>query len=317
MVLVAPRRRLPSVVSAAAVLLLATAVWWQATPAHAEDVEVAVRMTDDGPRYVPAEVTIQLGDTVTWVWETNGHSVTHQPEEGQQRVFDSHPDDPENPLQNCPPRCGEEGETTFAFSDFPEPGTYVYGSKMDPNPEPERPMRGVVKVEPAPEPSSPPSEPEASQSESTQEPSPDPASSSEPEPAPEPDPEPEPEPEPEPAPEPAPPPPAEPAPQQQQAAPQSVERDTATDTEVPTAGSPRVAAQDSSPSPVPSPTFEDFPQASDPTDDTDVSGEVALGGTDDGGGTARTVWALIGGASVLGTLGAFGRTVLFADTWNA
>lgn len=51
-----------------------------ATHAQAEDRTVEVRF--DG--YTPAELTVQVGDTVTWVWETSGHSVTHRPEDGQQ-----------------------------------------------------------------------------------------------------------------------------------------------------------------------------------------------------------------------------------------
>ncbi len=239
MAMVASRRRLPLAVTAGAVLLVATAAWWHATPAHADDVTVIVESTDDGGRYAPDEVTIELGDTITWVWETNGHSVTHEPEDGQDPAFDSHPNSGEDPGL-CPPFCGAEGET-YAVSDFPAPGRYAYTSKMDPR------MRGVVVVT--------------------------------------------------------------------EAAPQSIERTSTSD--APTAGAPSMARDDASPSPVPDPSFEDFPSASEPTGDAEVGGEVALGGPDDGSSTARTVWAVVGGVSVLGTLGAFGRTVLFADVWNA
>lgn len=189
-------RRLPSVAAGPVLLASTAACWWLATPAHADDATVIVESAEDGGRYAPNEITIELGDTVTWVWETNGHSVTHEPEDGQEPVFDSHPNDGQDPIL-CPPFCGMEGET-YAVSDFPEPGRYA-----------------------------------------------------------------------------------------------------------PSAGAPAVARDDTSLSPVPSPTFEDFPSASEPNDDAD--GE---------GGTARTVWAVVGGASVLGTLGAFGRTVLFSDAWD-
>lgn len=321
MAMVALHRRLPTAVSAGAVLLMATAVWWQAAPpAHADGATVAVQMTEDGPRYAPAEVTIALGETVTWVWETDGHSVTHDPGEGQQRVFDSHPSDPEAPI-GCPPFCGEQGDT-FAFSEFPEPGEYAYVSKMDPDPE--RTMRGVVVVTEPPAQEASSTSPTPATPSPTQDPDPSPTATSEPERSPEdpstsepaPEPEPEAEPAPEPEPEPAPPPPQpDPQPEQRVAAPQSVDRESASET--PTAGAPTVASGDASPSPVPEPTFEDFPDATDPTDDGDVPGEVALGGSDDQRGTGRTVWALLGGASVLGTLGVFGRTVLFSDAWNA
>lgn len=298
MSMVRPRRRLPLLV-AGVLLLLATGAWWVAVPAaHAADQTVAVQSSEEGGRYAPGEVTIALGDTVTWVWETDGHSVTHQPAEGEEPLFDSHPNDPDEPLGGCPPFCGEQGDT-FAFSDFPEPGRYEYFSKANPG------MRGVVVVtERVEEETSSPS-PTPARPAPTSEPEPSPTATSEPEPSPQPPP-PDPEPEPEPEP-----PPPDPAPRTAQPAP--VERESSPSPS-PTAGEPTVAGEATSPSPIPEPTFEEFPDAQAPTPDGEVEGEVAIGGTD--GGPSRTVWALVGGASVLGTLGAFGRTLLLSDAWN-
>lgn len=297
-------RRLPPLVCAGVLLLLSGGAFWQVPFAHAADETVAVQAADGG-RYSPAEVTIELGDTVTWVWEDLGHSVTHRPGPGQERLFDSHP--PSQTL--CPAVCGAE-EDTFTFSEFPEPGTYEYFSHQNEG------MLGVVVVEPASEPDptttsepgtpkrpEPSSEPEPSTTE-TSDPEPSPTDAEDPEPSPTTD---EPEPEPDP-----PPPPPDPGPRT--VAPQPIERDAVDP--APTAGAPTVA-EDDSPSPVPDPTFEEFPEADDPSDAADVEGEIAIGGSDDGGDTNRTLWALIGGASVLGTLGAFGRTLLVSDAWNA
>ena len=66
---------------------------------------------------------------------------------------------------------------------------------------------------------------------------------------------------------------------------------------------------------MPVPSFESFPEAQEPAAGDDVDGAVAI---DTGGGDgARTIWGVVGGVTVLGTLGAFGRRVLFADDWDA
>lgn len=303
MVKVACRRRLPSLVSAATVVLLATALWWQAGPAHAEDATVAVQSTDDGGRYAPAEVTIAVDETVTWVWEGDNHSVTHDPEQGP-RLFDSHPACEErDPLPN---RCSETGEEDFRMV-FAQAGTYPYTCRIH-----GEAMTGTVVVTEASEEPSPTTSPTPARPSPTQDRKPSPTS--EPEPSPEqpstsrPDAESEPAPSPSPSSEPV----AEP--EQREAPPPSVDRDPTPD--APAAGTPTVAAGDASPTPVPDPSFEEFPGASEPTGGTGVSGEVAIGGSDDGNGTARTVWAVAGVVSVVGTLGALGRTVLFADAWD-
>ena len=94
----------------------------------------------------------------------------------------------------------------------------------------------------------------------------------------------------------------------------AVESESTSPSPTPTAPAPSVAEDRTVP--VPSPSFQDFPEASDPARGDDVEGTVAIDTPDDGG-TSRTVWGLLGGVSVLGTLGAFGRRVLFSDPWHA
>lgn len=297
----AASRRLPPLMCVGALFALAAAVWWQAPAAHAQDNAVMVH-TD---RYDPAEIRIQGGQTVTWTWASDGGSVT-----ADDGSFDSHED-----CVAFGPACGQEGETfAWTFDDVDDETTYTYvrrGSLGS--------VTGTVTVEPAPEPdptdsSSEPGTPARPAPTSEPDPVPSPTVTNEPEPSPTVTSEPEPSPTgtSEPAPDPAPPPPPDPEPRT--AAQQPVERDS-TPGPTPTAVAPTVAA-DASPSPIPEPSFEAFPDGSDPGDDRNVEGQVAIGGSDDTGDTGRTVWALIGGASVLGTLGAFGRTVLFSDAWT-
>ena len=252
-------------------------------------------MSDAEGGFAPDTIRVAAGATVRWVWEVpDQRTVTF--------------DDPTvqgggcwyaGVLQDC------EGQTVEVT--FPEPGPYDYVDEFDG-------FTGTVVVEPAASPSatdsptsaptrpSPTPEPEPSPSPSTSSPSPSPTPrSTSPSPSPTP-----------PSPTPSSPTPA-PEPSTGTAAPVVVESDTADPTPTPTPGAPAVASEDRS-VPVPSPSFEDFPAATDPQTD-DVDGTVAIGAPDDGSGT-RTVWGLVGGASVLGTLGAFGRRVLFADPWH-
>lgn len=295
----AATRRLPPLVCAGVLLLLSVGAWWQAPFAHAADGSVTVH----ADRYEPAEITIQGGETVTWTWASDGGSVTSVDGE-----FDSHPD--------CSlgfgPDCGQQGETfEWTFDDVEETTTYRYARRGS-----FESVTARVIVEPGPEPDpTGTSEPDApKRPEPTSEPEPSPTETNEPEPSPTETEQPEPESSPtgDPEPDPDPPPPADTGPRT--AAPQPVERDTVDP--APTAGAPTVA-DDTSPSPVPDPTFEEFPEADDPSDGAHTLGEVAIGGSDDDGDANRTVWALIGGASVLGTLGVFGRTLLSVDAWNA
>ena len=274
---------------AAALVLLAVGAWWgAAVPAQAATHEITV--TRDV--YDPASRTVHVGDTVVWTWEESGGSVT-----ADDGSFDSHPDCPEE----GPFGCGVVGET-FEVT-FRKAGTFAYHAKGEfaraegeviVEPVPPKPTPTPSETSPSPTPS------ETSPTESEPEPSPEPTTS-EPEPSPEPT-----------TSSPAPPP-----------SPTETETETATPVEVSTPSptpspTPEPTPTEESPVPVPAPSFEDFPEAREPeaASDDDVEGTVAIGGTDDGD-PSRVVWGVVGGASVLGTLGAFGRRVLFADPWDA
>lgn len=291
----ARRPLLPRLLVVASLVVVATAVP-SALPASAEEGAVEVRL--DG--YTPAEITVQAGDTVTWAWVTDGHSVTHDPDEGA-RAFDSHPD--------CTGfvrrfECGAQGEE-FSHT-FQSAGTYAYASRMDEN------VRGTVVVEPAPtgtsqpspESSSPPDE-EASPSngdggESTDFRGPEGSDDAGGDTGTDDD-------------------SGESGSQRRTTAGRapaqrfsSLGDDTGS-----TAPSPEVATADpTDATPAPDPSFEGFPEPTDPATTTaEVAGEVAVGG-DDGTDTARVVWGVLGGAAVLGTAGVFSRAVLFGDAWD-
>lgn len=275
-------------------------------PAEAANRTVEVARTESGS-FTPAEVSIEVGDTVTWEWTENEHHHVR---------FPDHPDlgpTDDSGGAECVPGAGVfrpscEGHT-FQVR-FAEAGEYrVVDEGVGAESE------GLVVVtETATEPDTAPPKPTP-----TSEPTTDPGPS-EPTTDPEPDPsptgtEPAAEPEPEPEPEPPPPPPPSPPPSAGTADPPRVTTD-ASPTETMTADEPAVAGA-ASPSPVPEPSFEEFPEAADPTPAEDVDGEVALDlPDDDGGDAARTVWGVVGGVTLLGTLGAFGHRVLFAEPWD-
>ena len=102
------------------------------TGAHAADAAVDVQ--DDA--FVPAEVTISVGDTVTWTQTgSNPHSVT-----ADDGSFDSHP--------NCPGMCMAQGDT-FQHT-FEEAGTFAYHCRVHGGPGGAG-MSGVIEVEGAAE----------------------------------------------------------------------------------------------------------------------------------------------------------------------
>jgi plastocyanin len=108
----------------------ALAVVLVATPAPAAEVPVGV--ADN--MFVPAQVTVQAGDTVTWEQTgDNPHSVTSDDE-----AFDSHP--------MCPPVCMQSGGT-FQHQ-FDEPGRFAYHCRIHGGPGGQG-MSGVVVVEAA------------------------------------------------------------------------------------------------------------------------------------------------------------------------
>ncbi|MGH2724789.1 MAG: plastocyanin/azurin family copper-binding protein [Actinomycetota bacterium] len=116
------RRPAAVVTMVAAVLLLPSGS--AGAPDAAVDVQDNV--------FVPAEVTIAPGDTVTWTQTgSNPHSVT-----ADDGSFDSHPD--------CPDTCMAQGDT-FQHT-FEEAGTFAYYCKIHGGPGGAG-MSGVVEVE--------------------------------------------------------------------------------------------------------------------------------------------------------------------------
>lgn len=282
-------RRLPRLLGAAVVLALTVGLWGlAASPSRAATTHtVEVQNRSEGTLH-PASLEIQAGDTVVWEWVANEyHAVT----------VTGHGSTACNPLDSADAPCdGHTLEITFEEAgEFAVRDDAPFGSSGT----------VVVAAPPPPKPTPPPPSPTASPSPSQPAPS-DPGTS---EPT---DPEPTSS---APSTEPSPPPPTEPPPPQPTsgtAVPPPV--DTEPDP-TPTADDPAVASADDSPSPVPDPTFEDFPEPVDPTPADDVEGEVAVGSPADDD-DARMVWGVVGGLTVLGTLGAFGRAVLFSEPWD-
>lgn len=281
------RSLLPHALLAGAVLLLAVLGWPVA--AHAATARVDVESYNDGTEaFRPKETTVRPGDTVRWVWTANQpHTVRFDPVPGPEGGDGS----------SCLVDCGGHTYTVT----FPELGDFPYTDHVTG-------ATGVVHVvEPEPDPTtedSPESEdPGSGDTGETTEPD-----------------------------------------GQQTSSPTDDEDDDTTsgsgsettddgssssggtaaaprsgtsgsvgadvvDRETPEANSegPAVAAAE--------PDFlEEFPEPQAPTPSEDV-GEVAL--PDDSGGAGRTVWGTIGGLTLLGTIGAFGRVVLVGDPWSA
>lgn len=269
--------------AAAALVVLAAGWWGFATPAGAATTHRVDVVGDDDGAFDPPEVTVTAGDSVRWVWVVaDSRSITF--------------DDAEKSGGCARPISGCEGHEHVAT--FPDPGTYAYTDTVGGG------FTGTVVVEAPASPS-----PTASPTPTRPAPSDDPTSEPEPSPSP-----PSPEPSPTgttPPPPPAPSPTPAPEPTTDQAEPSPLE--TASPSPSPTTDDP-TEAPTSSPRPVPSPTFEDFPAAREPEVD-DVEGSVAVDGGG-GGGQERVVWGVVGGATLLGTIGAFGRRVLFGDPWD-
>lgn len=245
------------------------------------------RVTVVDGAFQPSDLTVTVGDTVTFVFEAGGHAARAEAGEDGTRAFDTHPE--------CGPlrlQCSQPGQKrTFTAA---EPGLVAYFCPIDRDAG----MTGTIEVVAAPSPS-----PTAT---TTTPPEPSPT----PKPSPSPTPTDSPTESPPTAPSPNAPPPTSAPPQPPPPPP-----------------SPPSAAPDD-PSPTPSPTletplptftepeFEDFPAPVEPTDpDDDVPGEVAVV-PGDGGAAERVVWGTVGGAVVLGTIGAIGRVVLFGEPWD-
>ncbi len=277
------RSLLPSALLVGAVLLLAVLGW----PVAANAADTTVGVAGEGTSvFSPADVTVHPGDTVTWKWMADeDHTVTFE--------------DPNVPSGGCALVANCEGHTHVVT--FEQVGTYSYADSFSES-------TGVVHVvEPEPDPTTddPPesedpgsgdggetTEPDGQQttspaddgddgttSDSGADTTDDGSGSSDG---------------------------TDSAPRSGTSG--SVGADVV-DRQTPEAASegPAVAAAE--------PDFlEEFPEPQAPTPSEDV-GEVAL--PDDSGGLARTVWGTIGGLTLLGTVGAFGRVVLLADPWAA
>lgn len=275
------RPLLPHALLAGAVLLLAVLGWPVA--AHAADTTVEVA-GEGGSVFSPADVTVHPGDTVTWRWTADErHTVSFE--------------DPNVPSGACD-RLLESCKGYTHEVTFEQVGEYPYADRFSES-------TGVVRVvEPEPDPTTEdPPESEDPGSGDTEEPDGQQTTS-----------------------------PADDGDDEttsgsgadttddgrsgssdEDAAPRSgtsgsVGADVV-DRQTPEANSegPAVAAAE--------PDFlEEFPEPQAPTPSEDV-GEVAL--PDDSGGVGRTVWGTIGGVTLLGTIGAFGRVVLLVDPWAA
>lgn len=104
-------------------------------PEDGPAVDGVVVVVGDEPGFVPAEVDLEAGEVVTFVWAEDGHAVRHLPEEGDEPAFDSHPtcgtvDDED--------ACGRRGDTVVVVLE--EPGTYAFGCPVHEE------LRGVLRV---------------------------------------------------------------------------------------------------------------------------------------------------------------------------
>lgn len=257
-----------------------------ATPSYAATTHTVEVMNRSGGSLHPADLEIHAGDTVAWTWVADEWHRMAVDTAGRSECVPN----PLDPGHTCK---GHTFEVTFDEVRTYEVEDEVTGSTGTVTVVPRPPAKPTP---PSPTPS-PPAEPSPSEPEPTEPseagPTPDPTSEGPTQP---------------PAPDP-------PAPTGGTAAPPPVDTATTPDP-TPTVGDPSVASSDVSPSPIPDPSFEAFPDPVDPTPVDDVAGDVALPTPDDGGGTARLLWGVVGGVTLLGTLGAFGRTVLFSEPWD-
>lgn len=290
--------RLPRLLGAA-VLAAVVAVAWvlPATPSHAAATHTVEVRNRAGGSLHPADLDVHVGDTVVWEWTANEwHDV----------VVSEHGRSACSPLDPSRAPCGGHTlEVTFEAAGEFGVRDEVTGSAGTVTVTPPPPPKPTPTPTPTPTPSSPSPTTSPSSEPSPSEPAPTGPSESEPDPDPT-------SPDPTAAPPPDPPPPT---PTGGTAAAPRV--DSVTPEPTPTVGDPSVASADTSPSPIPAPSFEEFPDPVDPTPVEDVEGDVAVGAPDDGNGQARLLWGMVGGVALLGTLGAFGRSVLFSEPWGA
>jgi plastocyanin len=164
-----PRRaRAAVLLSSLLVLLAGVLVGPGAGEAAASDAVVDVG-ADGDERYAPAEVTVAPGETVTFVWVDDDHSVTHQADVPE---FDSHPVCTEGPLTGTGYQCGDEGEELEVELD--EPGAYDFACRLHDD------MTGTITVAEESEPDEDTDADESGSSDGSSEPSDGSGSSDEP-----------------------------------------------------------------------------------------------------------------------------------------
>lgn len=111
---------------------LALLLWLAPLPAGASNPEVLLQ----GVRFVPPDVTVAVGDTVTWVHNDSGLYHHVGADDGS---WDS------NPTCGLPRGVCMRGGDKFSHT-FPAPGTFGYHCRL--HGQPGRGMAGVVRVVP-------------------------------------------------------------------------------------------------------------------------------------------------------------------------
>ena len=107
--------------AAAMGVVLAAAVLWIDRGAEPAGAAGGQKVRISHAKFLPAEVTIAAGETVTWVNEDHdGHSIT-----ADDGSFDSHPECSEEAQDKCLPPNGSWSYT------FPTPGRYPYHSRTE------------------------------------------------------------------------------------------------------------------------------------------------------------------------------------------
>ena len=101
--------------------VLAAAVLWASSGTDPAGAAGGQKVRISHAKFVPAEITIAAGETVTWANEDHdGHSVT-----ADDGSFDSHPDCSEEAQDKCLQPHGSWSRT------FPSPGRFPYHSRTE------------------------------------------------------------------------------------------------------------------------------------------------------------------------------------------
>lgn len=101
--------------------VLAGAVLWMGSSGDPAGAAGGQKVRIVHAKFVPADVTVTVGDTVTWANEDeDGHSIT-----ADDGSFDSHPDCSEDTQDKCLPAGGSWSHT------FDKAGRYPYHSRTE------------------------------------------------------------------------------------------------------------------------------------------------------------------------------------------